>query len=396
MIKTIKKQTAHLRAAMALVVVLLAFGGVSSTAWADNHHPVSLQFFHSVATSPDPDTSTNFRLALLYGRSGDINGFDLTGAASVTGGDFSGIQLTGLYSQVRGSFRGLSLNAGVQHHKSRASGLQVSGLANVHQDLFTGVQMAGSLNYSHRGFQGVQISALMNLNDSHGSFLQTSAIANVNVKTYSGLQLAGIMNFTGQETRGAQLALLNFAVEMSGAQVGVVNLAQNFSGLQAGIVNISNQIEGTPFGVVNLTNDGEINALAYASNLGLYNLGLRTVVNQWSSVLSLGYSDVSSGDDVAKNSGFLGWNFGRQVPLSEKLILTLDAGYLHIIPQDYEEPEINDEPHYALQLRAFVDVSLGDSVALFGGGGLSTIFSEYTTHARSHSEGNVFGGISLF
>ncbi len=381
---------------MILLVLLLALTVGFNAFGADDHHPVSLQFFHSLATSPNPDTDTNFRLALLYGRSGDISGFDLSGAASLTGGDFSGVQVTGLYSQVRGTFRGLSVTAGVQHHKSQASGLQISGLANFHQDLFTGVQVAGSLNYSHRGFQGIQISSLMNLNDGHGSFLQTSAIANVNVKTYQGLQLAGILNFTGQETQGAQAALFNFAVQMSGAQVGVVNMARDFSGLQAGIINISDQIEGTPFGVVNLTDDGEINALAYASNLGLFNLGLRTVVNQWSSVLSLGYSDVSGCDQVAQNAGFLGWHFGRQVPLGEKLILTLDAGYLHIIPQGYEEPEIHDEPHFALQLRAFVDFPLGETVGLFAGGGLSTIFSEYTTHARSCSEGHVFAGISLF
>jgi len=117
------------------------------------------------------------------------------------------------------------------------------------------------------------------------------------------------------------------------------------------------------------------------------------VVNKWSSIVSLGYKDQTSD---APNSGFLGWHFGRQFPLGEKLALTLDAGFQHIIPKDYDDPDINDNQHFAIQMRLFADYRLGKTVALVAGGGFSTIFSEYTTHARSQTEGHVFGGISLF
>jgi hypothetical protein len=382
----------------AIILVAITMVGLSApgVCLAADHHPVSLQFFHPLSTSTNPEASTNARLALLYGRSGNIQGFDATGVASITGGDFTGVQMTGLYSQVRGSFTGASFNFGVQVHQGVATGVQFSGIANFHQDFFAGAQISGSLNYTHRGFVGAQISGLMNLNDGYGGYLQASSVANVNVKAFGGVQLAAIMNFAGDETFGAQLALLNYADQIQGAQIGLLNLAHKMSGLQMGVVNISNNIEGVPLGLVNLTDDGQVDGLVYGSNLALYNVGLRTVVNNWSSMVSLGYSDQSSVSSKASNSGFLGWHFGRVFPVNGKFDLTVDAGYLHIIPKDYDDAAINDEPHFALQMRLFADYHLGKNVSLFGGGGLSTIFSEYTTHARSETEAHLFGGISLF
>ncbi len=382
----------HFCILVSLLVVMLVCTGLAYAAHPP-HHPGSLQLFHPIATSPDPETSTNVRLSLFYGRSGHIHGLDASAVASITGGDFTGLQLTGLYSGVKGSFKGVSFNFGVQNHLAPATGVQFTGLANFHQDFFAGAQFAGSLNYTRKGFVGAQFSGLMNLNDGYGGYLQVSSIANVNVKAFGGLQLAAIMNFAGEETFGSQIAILNYSGQMEGAQIGLVNIAEEMSGLQFGVVNISKRFEGLPLGVVNISDDSTLQGMAYGSNLSLYNIGARTVVNKWSSIVSLGYTDQTSD---APNSGFLGWHFGRQFPLGEKATLTLDAGYLHIIPQDYDDPAINDNQHFAMQMRLFADYRLGKTVALVAGGGFSTIFSEYTTHARSQTEGHVFGGISLF
>lgn len=392
--KTLKPK--GLQAKAAAISLVLCVMLASQMSLAADHHPVSVQLFHPVATSPNPETTTNVRLAVLYGRSGSIQGFDASGIASITGGDFTGVQMTGLYSQVRGSFTGASFNLGVQYHQGPATGIQFAGLANFHQDFFAGAQFAGSLNYTHGGFVGAQISGLMNLNDGYGGYLQASSVANVNVKAFGGVQMAAIMNFTGDETFGAQLAMLNYANQMEGAQFGLVNMVEEISGLQMGVVNISHKISGMPLGLVNLTDDGYVDAVAYGSNLSLFNVGARTIVNNWSSIVSLGYTDQSSSENKASNSGFLGWHFGRQFPIKPHLDLTVDAGYLHIIPQDYDDSDINDEPHFALQMRLFADYRFGKTVALFGGGGFSTIFPEYSTHARSETEAHVFGGISLF
>jgi hypothetical protein len=378
-----------------IVIVVLAVWTMSApnVSLAADHHPASLQIFHPLATSPNPDTTTNARFALIYGRSGHIAGFDASGVASTTNGDFTGLQLTGLYSRVNGTFKGVSFNFGIQTHHGPAGGIQVAGLANYHRDFFAGGQFSGFLNYTRRGFVGAQFSALMNLNDGYGGYLQASSVANVNVKDFGGMQLAAFMNFGGAEVFGAQAAMVNYAVRISGAQIGLLNITQEITGLQLGVVNLSQKITGTPIGLVNLTDDGLVQGLVYGSNLSLFNVGVRTLVNNWSSVVSLGYSDQSSD---ARNSGFLGWHFGRMFNAGNKLDLTLDGGFLHIIPKGYDDPQINDDLHYALQVRLFADYRLGKTVSLIGGGGFSTVFSEYTTHARSQTEGHVFGGISLF
>ncbi len=391
--QTIKPRTGTLTTVIFFTVLALAGLVFPTLGGAADHHPVSLQIFHPLATSPDPATTTNARFALLFGRSGSIAGVDATGIASLTDGDFSGVQWTGLYSRVEGSFTGVSFNSGVQRHIGPATGVQFAGISNFHQSIFAGAQFAGVLNYTRQGFIGAQISGLMNLNDGYGGYFQASSIVNVNAKDFGGVQLSGIMNFAGNNLFGGQFALLNYAGQLEGAQVGLINLAEEVSGLQFGAVNISRAIDGVPIGLVNLTDEGRIHGLVYGSNLALYNVGLRTVVNNWSSVVSLGYADQFSD---ASNAGFLGWHFGRLFPLGDSLDLTLDTGYLHIIPKDYDDPQINDDPHFALQMRLFADYPLGKSVALFGGGGFSTVFSEYASHARSETEGHLFGGISLF
>ncbi len=379
-----------------LLMPLFFMASGENACLAADHQPVSLQLFHPLSTSPNPDTSTNFRLAVLFGRSGSIQGVDLSGVASITEGDMTGLQMTGIYQKVRGSFTGVSYNLGVQSHAGPATGVQFAGLSNFHQDFFAGAQFAGALNYTHRGFLGAQFSGLMNLNDGYGGYLQVSSVANVNVKAFGGLQLAAFMNFAGDETFGTQIAFMNYANQIEGAQFGFINLAEEISGLQMGLFNKSKINRGIPVGLINITDDGHADGVVYASNLSLYNVGLRTVVNNWSSIVSLGYTDQSSIANKATNSGFLGWNFGRLFPVRPHLDLTVDAGYLHIIPKEYDDSSINDNQHFALQMRLFADYRFGKSVALFGGGGFSTIFSEYTTHARSETEVNFFGGISLF
>lgn len=379
--------------AFLFTVIILATMSAPKICLGADHHLVSLQFFHPLATSPNYKTDTNVRLGLIFGRSGSIAGFDACGVASITNENFSGVQLTGLYSWIGGSFTGISFNSGVQIHQGSAAGVQFSGIANFHQDFFTGVQFSGYLNYTSKGFRGAQLSGLMNLNDGSGGFLQFSSVTNVNVRVFRGMQLAAIMNFAGSETFGGQVALLNYADRLEGVQIGLLNITEDMSGVQLGVVNISRRTAGVPVGLINLTDDGRVNCLLYTSNLSLYNIGLRTVVNNWSTVFSLGYSDQASD---AVNSAFLGWHFGRLFPINPKLGLTADAGYLHIIPRDYDDIRIDDGQHYALQMRLFADYRLSNSFSLIGGAGFSTVFSEYTTHARSTTEGHVFGGISLF
>jgi len=357
------------------------------------HHFASLQLLHPIATSPDPETTTNLRLSIFYGRSGAIHGIDLNAVAGVTSGDVTALQLTGFYASTGGIFRGMSLTGGLSRLKSGGAGFQFSGLANYDEDVFAGLQMAGLLNYTSRGFAGAQISSIMNLNDGGGTFLQASSVANVNAGPFAGAQLAVFLNAANAKMGGGQLALVNFAESLNGFQLGILNLANEFTGLQIGALNISNEFSGMPIGLVNMDDNSRKEWMFYGSNLSLANIGFRTVLNKWSSVLSAGYGDVQ-GDVEA--SLFLGWNFGRNISLTERWDLTIDLGYQHIMPKVSNNPDENDRLHYSLQARALGEFHLNDSLGIVGAVGSSTVFSEYTSGAENETDLLFSAGIVLY
>lgn len=357
------------------------------------HHFASLQLFHPLATSPDPETTTNFRLSVLYGRSGGVHGLDLNLVTGVTSGDVLALQATGLYSRTGGLFQGLSVTGGLSHLESGGAGFQIAGLANYDEDAFAGLQMAGILNYTDRGFAGAQLSSVLNVNDGAGTFLQLATLANINAGPFAGFQASVFLNAANSRMGGGQLGILNFAESMNGVQVGVFNMAREFHGLRVGIVNTGHEIGGTAIGLVNRDLHSRKEWLFYGSNLSLVNIGYRTVLNDWSSVVSTGYGDAKG--DVGETL-FFGWNFGRNIPLNDQWDLTVDLGFQHIIPKAVNNPLENDRLHYALQARLLGDYRLTDHLGLVGSVGASSVFSEYTSDASSETDFHFTAGIVLY
>lgn len=325
------------------------------------HHFASLQLLHPIATSPNPETTTNLRFSVLYGRSGEV--------------------------------RWVDLNLGIGVTSSGGTGFAMSGLANYNEDAFAGLQLAGSLNYVDRGFAGAQISGILNLNDGGGTFLQACSVANINAGPFAGLQWAGLLNAANSRIGGGQIALANYAENMNGFQIGVFNLARQFHGLQVGILNHSREFSGTPIGLINMDDHSRREWMFYGSNLSLANIGFRTVLNNWSSIVSAGYGD-AKGD--VESSLFLGWNFGRNIPLGEKLDLTIDLGFQHVIPQKSSDPVKNDRLHYSLQARAIGEYHLNENLGLVGSLGSSTVFDEYSSNADSETDLHFIAGIVLY
>src|SRR6056297_3136784 len=98
-----------------LAVILVSSASVPSPARAADapHHPVSLQLLHPLGTSPDPATTTDARLSLLWARSGTVHWLDAGLIATTTGGDVRGVQGVGLYAGVDRDLRGLGFTGGV-------------------------------------------------------------------------------------------------------------------------------------------------------------------------------------------------------------------------------------------------------------------------------------------
>jgi hypothetical protein len=386
-----KRLVEILTLALTLVTVVLAPGATLAQG-APPHHFASLQLLHPLATSPDPETTTNFRLSVFYGRSGGVHGLDLNAVAGVTSGDVTALQLNGLYSRTGGVFKGMSATLGVTH-TGPAAGFQFSGLANYNEDAFAGAQFAGVLNYTNRGFGGAQISGVLNLNDGAGTFFQFASVANVNVGPFAGFQASALINAANSRMGGGQLAIANYAESLNGVQVGVINMSNEMHGLKVGVVNTAQEFSGTAIGLVNMDNSSRKEWMFYGGNHSLVNIGFRTVLNRWSSIVSVGYGDAIGDMGEAL---FFGWNFGRNIPLAERWDLTIDLGFQHVIPKVSNNPEENDRLHFALQARALGEYHLNASLGLVGSLGASNIYSDYASGATSETEFVFTAGIVLY
>jgi len=378
------------RFVLAAILVVCATPAVAES--SDNAHTFSLQLFHPVATPRDAEASAAVRLSLLYGRSHSVSTLDLNAGVAINSGDTHGLQFTGLYNQVGGRFKGIGFTGGMQHLHGNGSGLLFTLGLNRVEGSFNGFQFAGLLNHTVSGFAGGQVSGLANLNDGAGSFLQLASVANINAGYFGGLQVSAFLNATMEVATGAQVALFNFADVMHGFQLGVVNMSRNFNGLQVGVLNFSRENNGTPIGLVNLADGSRREWLFSTNSLSLANVGFRSVVNRWTSVVSVGAGDRKS--DI-KESYFLSWHFGYVMLEREKWDVSFDVGFVHIIPTLSTNPVENDKLHYALEARLVADRQLNDNVGLFIAAGVSTVYDNYRANASKQTDALFAGGIVL-
>ena len=149
---------------------------------------------------------------------------------------------------------------------------------------------------------------------------------------------------------------------------------------------------GLPLGLVNLSDTTELTSVVYASNHAAATVAMRTVLNGWSSMISVGYGDLLGDVD---NAGFFGWHFGRRLLDHRGWRLTADVGFTHITPEVSDDPDQRDRNHAAGQLRLHGERRLGRQTALFAGVGASSVSESYDDGAASSDEFLVFGGIVL-
>jgi hypothetical protein len=372
-----------------LIVVLALLLPVSAARAAS---PVSLQFLHPLATTPDPQTEASVRLSLLWARSGAVRAVDLGLVAGATSGDVRGLQWQSLYAGVGGDLRGAGASLGVHLVQQDVHGLQFGGVAAWTRGRMDGVQVAGTVSYADRGLEGVQLSGLMNVSDGPGRFLQLASVANVNVGEFRGFQLAGFVNHASAELGGLQLATLNNAERGYGAQVGLINLAGDWRGLQLGAINTAASLQGVPVGLVNTTPGSPRGWIAYGSTLSLGNLSYHTEVNRWTSQLSLGYGDAQGSQEEALT---ISWHYGYRLLGDARRWLGIDLGFVHIMPRASDDPELNDRLHWALQPRVNGELALGRRVGVWAAAGASFVQSSYGCGSESETELLLAGGVVL-
>jgi len=150
--------------------------GSESPTPAREWSPITLSLFHPLATNGDQhEAGTWLHLNLLYGRVGELRGFEL-GGWNVVEGSARGVQLAMLVNHTGGDVQGMQATFGVNHAGAAVDGLQV-GTVNVAQGPMSGVQV-------------------------------------------------GLVNIAEQRVRGLQLGLINLADDMQGLPLGLVNVSR--------------------------------------------------------------------------------------------------------------------------------------------------------------------------
>jgi len=373
---------------------VLCLGLGHGGAQADGHHPVNLTVYFPFGTNQDPTVSTNLRLSLVYGQIGEVRGADLNGGVSVIQRDLRGIQATLLYSHVGGKFRGFAATGLMNHFYGDGIGFQAAA-GNLHRNDFGGVQVGAFFNFVDGDLTGLQWSSFINVNDRDARFLQLAGFSNVTGRNFTGLQFAGAFNVTAGEFKGVQFGSVNIAREMRGVQLGILNGAGHGKGLQIGLVNWVDNNDGVPVGLLNYSENGSVDWITYGSNLGAVNTGIRTTVNRFYSMLTVGTGGSLDGIDEIL---YFSWNYGYGIPIGDRFTLGADIGLVHIAPQVHsnDEPDKNTNLRPAAQVRLLGMYRWNSKLEIFAGVGNSSIASGYGQDATTETEPLFVGGIALY
>jgi hypothetical protein len=145
--------------------------------------------------------------------------------------------------------------------------------------------------------------------------------------------------------------------------------------------------------VINYTEEGDADWVTFASSLAAMSSGVRTTHRGFYSIFAGGVGDLK---EDRNNTAFISWHYGYAVPVSAAWNLGIDAGFVHIVPAPGDDPEVSTDLHYAVQGRLLAEYRISEKTRVFGGAGVSTIFSEYSSDASSETDPLVLLGVSLY
>jgi hypothetical protein len=287
------------------------------------YKPISFSLYPGIATYGNLSGNIIYNFALNFvgynrGISGaefaflsninkeNVIGVQLAGLSNYVGRDVHGFQAAGVFNKIGGTMKGLQM-AGISNvNFGKVKGAQLAGISNHAFDNAKGLQMSGIFNQADT-IQGAQIGGVMNI-AKKSTGIQMSGIGN-HAHTSSGLQLAGVYNLA-ENVKGMQIS-------------GVVNIAKTVEGSQLGIINIADSMTGIPIGILNLIKNGYKRIGFYSDEIIPYNLVLKTGVQRFYSILSMGVqSDLVDSDDAFYAYGF---GFGSSKKLTNTISLDLDV-----------------------------------------------------------------------
>jgi hypothetical protein len=374
-----------------------------------HHYFLNASIFYPLSINKTKDDSANINLSLFYGHIGSVEGVDLgglvsvikkrlkglqiTGAAGITGDYTSGIQISGLFNIAGDELKGAQFTGIGNIVGEDSSGIQGAGIFNITGNDFSGLQQgSGIFNITGEGFTGVQGCGIFNIVGEDFKGIQAGGIFNITGGKFNGLQAAGIFNIAGDYFNGLQAAIINITPDLQGIQVGLVNAAETVKGAQVGIVNLSKKMQGVPVGLVNLSKDGRIRMTTWGSSVTAVNTGVKFMVKNIYSILSIGGIDLFKGTPGAISYGF---HYGLHIPVNN-LFVDIDLGYMYLDYKTWFKSTAGTRDRHVLKIRGMLGIDISKKFSIFAGTGLRHIWD----HAEVFRQGNVkplfFAGIELF
>ncbi|WP_394833752.1 hypothetical protein LVJ94_45330 [Pendulispora rubella] len=278
-------------------------------------HPAVVSLVYPVATNMGkPNVLTHFALDALYGHIGELDGLQVSGLGGMVEGPMHGLQIGGLGTMAGGD----------------VDGLQIGGLGTLGKGAVNGLQIAGLAASAKEGVHGMQI--------------------------------AGIVGIANGGVDGLQIAPVSIAGDVHGMQLGVVNVGGKVKGTQIGVVNIADDVDGIQWGVFNYAKTSRFGAVAWASNHGFANVGIKYITKYTYTVVRGVFANERSTDFMGP-----GFNIGVHVPAFNPFYVDVDLGTAWMFKSGSGKAEGYDDH----QARLLIGADLGGHFSLFGGGGLS-------------------------
>ena len=277
----------------------------------------------------DREKVTGAQLAGFFNLVGDsVKGAQLAGFFNVTGKQVNGLQAAGFFNANVGNMNGVQLAGFLNTNVGTTKGFQGAGLANLNVKSVNGISAAGLLNanrFSVAGAQiagllnvcadtlaGASIAGLMNLNWYSKKSVEVSGLVNGARRGQNNLQISGLVNSTAKGSTMLQIATL-------------VNRAHTLKGVQIGLFNYSDSASGVPIGLFSFVKKGLHQIEVYSDELFYANIGLRTGVNGFYNVSSIGFQPNSK-----QTLWQFGYGFGTSFKIKNKLRGDVTATAHHV------------------------------------------------------------------
>lgn len=338
----------------------------------------------------DKDIS-DVNLTLFYTDIGSIKTFNTGLGFTRAENNISGVNLNAGLTSAGGDYSGFIVSAIGNMNGGNVKGLVIGGIYNTTALNVKGVQIGGAANYTAGNFEGSQISLVVNMtgNNFSGAQFGNSNIIGGNLK---GVQIGTTFNAVTNSVSGMQLGPGNIAGINNGVQIGLLNANSVNNLIQFGFVNITDYQKGVPIGAVNIaTKNGGASWINFSSNFAAFTTGLKINAAKFVSYLEGSYNIF---DTKNAKSGSIAAYYGYDFNLSDKFILTPNAGYVEI----FEDKSAGDSwiHQFAIQGRLIGQYEISKKIRFIGGVGYS-----YRVIAKSGDDFNknqVFGlaGFSFY